>query len=256
MTVNTTTVVHSIGGTPSTCQGSTKTLTDSTAGGYWTSSNTSIATVGSSTGVVTGLSGGTCIITYTVGTGFNTVVFTVNPIAAIAGATTVHVGSTITLSDAIAGGLWSSGSSTIANVGSSSGIVTGASVGTVDIYYVTAAGCDAYHVVTVTAAVAGRESSGTTETTETTELQGAVSFNLFPNPASDNINLVWQGQSAGTGQVAITDMAGQIVYTSTIDLSNPAHQVQIPISGFKNGMYLLDIVGDNVHSSAKINVIR
>ncbi len=252
VTVTTTPAVHSIGGITSACEGSTRTLTDSTAGGHWSSSNTAIATVGSSTGVVTGISGGTCIITYTVGAGFATIVFTVDAVAPISGATTVHAGSTITLSDAVAGGLWSSGSATIATVGSSTGIVTGESVGSVNIYYVTAAGCLSYHAVTVTAS-GGRESG---ESTGTPDPMDAVTFNLFPNPASDNINVTWQGQLSDAGQITVTDMAGHVVYTSAIDLSNSAHQVQIPASGFKNGMYLLDIVSGNTHSSSKISVMK
>ncbi len=253
ITVTTTPSVHSIGGTASACEGSTRTLTDSTAGGHWSSSNTAVATVGSSTGVVTGISGGTCTITYTVGTGFATIVFTVDAVAPISGATTVHVGSIITLSDAVAGGLWSSGSATIATVGSSTGTVTGVSVGSVNIYYVTPAGCLSYHSVSVTAAPAGRESSGSSETQET---RNDITFSLYPNPASDNINLTWQGELTDAGQVTITDMTGHIVYTSAIDLTNTSRLVQLPTAGFKNGMYLLDIVSGNVHSSAKINVIK
>ena len=252
VTVSVTPVVHSITGTDNVCEGSTRTLIDSTTGGHWSSSNTAIATVGSSTGVVTGIAGGTCTITYTVGTGFSTITFTVNAIATISGSTTVHAGSTITLSDAIAGGSWSSGSASIATVGMSTGLVTGVAAGSVNIYYVTPAGCGTYHTVTVTASGA-RESEETTEPTVTHE---DVTFSLFPNPASDNINLTWQGALTDAGQVTITDMAGHVVYTSTMDVSNPAHQVQIPTSGFKNGIYLLDIVSGGVHSSSKISVIR
>ncbi len=252
VTVTTTPAVHSITGTGNVCEGSTRTLTDSTAGGHWSSSNTAVATVGSSTGVVTGVAGGTCTITYAVGAGFATITFTVNAVAAIAGSTTVHVGSTITLSDAVAGGLWSSSSATIAAIGSSTGIVTGESTGSVNIYYVTPAGCLSYHSVTV-AASGAREAE---ETAQPPVTHDDVTFSLFPNPASDNINLTWQGQLSDAGQVTITDMAGHVVYTSAMDVSNTAHQVQIPTSGFKNGIYLLDIVSGNVHNSSKISVIK
>jgi GEVED domain/Secretion system C-terminal sorting domain/Bacterial Ig-like domain (group 2) len=61
-----------IGGTMSVCQGQTTTLTNGTSGGVWTSSDASVATVNSATGVVTGASAGTpgatCTITYTFGT--------------------------------------------------------------------------------------------------------------------------------------------------------------------------------------------
>lgn len=47
------------------CVGSNTTLANTTSGGTWSSNNTGIATVNNS-GVVTGVSGGTAIITYTV----------------------------------------------------------------------------------------------------------------------------------------------------------------------------------------------
>ncbi len=52
---------------PTICVGSTVTLTPATTGGTWTSSNTAVATV-SSSGVITGVSGGSATITYTDGT--------------------------------------------------------------------------------------------------------------------------------------------------------------------------------------------
>jgi len=54
-----------ISGTNSLCAGSTTILTDSTPGGVWSSSETSVATVNSA-GVVTGVSAGTASIFYTV----------------------------------------------------------------------------------------------------------------------------------------------------------------------------------------------
>ncbi|MCD6013653.1 MAG: type sorting protein, partial [Flavipsychrobacter sp.] len=60
-----------ITGTLTVNQCSTTTLSNATAGGTWSSSNTSVATVGS-TGIVTGVAGGTVTITYagTAGTSF------------------------------------------------------------------------------------------------------------------------------------------------------------------------------------------
>ena len=53
-----------ITGTLTACVGSTTTLTGASSGGTWTSGATGIATVGSSSGIVTGVSAGTAPITY------------------------------------------------------------------------------------------------------------------------------------------------------------------------------------------------
>lgn len=79
-----------ITGTATVCVGKNTTLANTTPGGSWTSSNTAVATVGSSNGAVTGVAAGTTIITYMTGTGagcFNTAVVTVNALPTIGSVT-------------------------------------------------------------------------------------------------------------------------------------------------------------------------
>ncbi len=68
---------------------------------------------------------------------------------AISGSTAVCIGSTITLTATPSGGTWITSGATIALV-SGGGVVSGGSAGVVNIYY-DAAGCYAYHTVTVNA---------------------------------------------------------------------------------------------------------
>jgi len=141
--------VGPITGTKTLCTGTITNLSDTTIGGVWSSTNTSVAVVGS-TGAVYGVSSGTSMISYTVGATWAVTTVTVFPTpAAISGPSTVCVGSTITLSDATSGGTWTGGSTSIATVGVSTGIVTGIGAGVTNIYYVTSAGCGAYKTVTV-----------------------------------------------------------------------------------------------------------
>ena len=65
ITINALPTVAAIGNTGDVCVGSTRTLTNATTGGTWSSATTSVATVDASTGVVTGVSAGTSVITYT-----------------------------------------------------------------------------------------------------------------------------------------------------------------------------------------------
>ncbi len=129
------------------CQGSSINLTDAYSGGTWTSSNPSIASVGTSSGLVTGNTVGTATITYTnsfgCGVPFVTQTVTVNASSGvISGPTTVCPGNTITLTDASGGGTWSSASPSIATVGTS-GVVTGVAAGNVVISYSVSGGCSA-----------------------------------------------------------------------------------------------------------------
>jgi trimeric autotransporter adhesin len=142
-----------ITGTTHVCVGNSVALSDpATGGGTWTSSNTSIATIGSSTGTLAGVATGTVTVTYSLGTGCTvTTPATVNPlpIAIGTGPSSLCMGSTATLTDATTGGTWSSISPAIATIGSSSGIVSGITAGTTIIVYTLPTGCTATRTETV-----------------------------------------------------------------------------------------------------------
>lgn len=143
--------ISAISGTSPLCQGSTTNYSDGTTGGIWTGSN-AVMNINPTSGLVTGLSGGTAIITYTLGTGCTiTTTLVVNPISPIAGSTSVCAGQTMTLTDATPGGTWSC-TSTVATVAGSTGVVTGVS-GTyaTNISYTMPSGCSAYYTITVNA---------------------------------------------------------------------------------------------------------
>src|SRR5205085_601332 len=101
-----------ITGNTSVCLGLTTALSDATAGGTWSSSTTTVATIDPVTGVVYSVGVGTTTIVYTSATGgcYVTTIITVNPLPApITGITTVCAGSCTQLSDAPTGGAWFSG---------------------------------------------------------------------------------------------------------------------------------------------------
>ena len=133
-----------IAGTLGACAGSGSSLSDSTAGGTWSSSNVFIAAVGS-TGYVSAISPGTTTITYSLGgSSYVTATYLVSPAPAhITGATSWCVGSTAIVTDATAGGTWSSSSTGVATIDATTGVVTGISPGTTNIYYIVGLGCAA-----------------------------------------------------------------------------------------------------------------
>ncbi len=124
------------------CAGSTVTLTDTSTGGTWTSSNPSIATV-STSGIVTGLTSGSTTISYISTSGCTvSVPFSVtNLVLPITGSGSACVGANTTLSDASLGGTWTSSNTAVATVGSSTGIVTGVATGIATISYTVGGTC-------------------------------------------------------------------------------------------------------------------
>ncbi len=182
----------SISGTSLVCAGSTTTLTTTATGGSWSSGSATIATI-SSSGVVTGLSAGFAVITYSVtngcGTATATYSVTVNPLpdaGVISGIDSVCPGHTITLADAASGGAWFSGTPLIASVGST-GVITGVASGTASIMYIVSNSCGidtAFYTVHVRSAAACATGIGSTE-------NGTVNgIAVYPNPTSDHISIV------------------------------------------------------------------
>ena len=137
-------------GVSSLCVGETGTMSNSVAGGTWSSNNTTVASIGSGSGIATGLAVGTSVISYTTGAScVVTSTLTVNALpASILGSMHICVGAVATLSDATAGGSWSAGNANI-TLGTSSGVVSGISAGTTGITYSLATGCFAVNTMTI-----------------------------------------------------------------------------------------------------------
>ena len=140
-----------ISGYTSICVGNITALTDAATGGTWASSNTTVAAVGSSSGVVNGISTGTVNITYTLAGGcYVTVPVLVQPaLAAILGTPSICGNASFTLSDASAGGVWTSGDTAVAKVNLATGVVTGVASGDTYITYALNPGCIATVVVSI-----------------------------------------------------------------------------------------------------------
>jgi uncharacterized protein YjdB len=134
--------LNALTGPSSVCEEATITLANTYVGGVWSSSNTSVATVGTS-GIVTGVLAGTTNITYETPLAhcFAMTTVTVDPLpVAITGDDNVCVGVSTGLSNATPGGTWSSSDGATATI-DASGTVTGVSANTVLISYTVGSGC-------------------------------------------------------------------------------------------------------------------
>jgi gliding motility-associated-like protein len=219
----TTVTVNPIGpitGTTTVCQGNSTTLSDVATGGTWTSALSAVATVGITSGVVSGISSGTTDITYTTAAGcIAAVVVTVNPLAPITGNTSVCAGNTTTLSDAITGGTWTSMNTSVATIDLLSGIATGVTAGAASIQYTTSLGCVASMTLTINAfpsAIAGNTSVcvGNTTTLSNTLTGGTwTSSNTVAATIGLTTGLV-TGLSANTTTVSYTTTGGCAVFTT------------------------------------------
>ncbi len=129
------------------CFGAADTLRDSSTYGLWESNNTAVATVGSVSGIITGISSGTALITFSNTACPQNFLVTI-ALASVAGAELCE-GNSTTLTDTVTGGIWSSSNVLIATIGSVTGTVTGVSTGIDAITYIMPSGCTATGNVTV-----------------------------------------------------------------------------------------------------------
>ena len=240
-----------VSGASTLCVSSTTTYSsDGLAGGSWSSSAPSVATVNSASGLITGVSPGVATITYTVTTPCGTAtasaditVIILPDAGTVSGAATVCAGSTTPYtSDGLGGGTWSSDALSVATVNATTGVVTGVSAGNANITYTFTNGCGtstATKMITVDPlANAGTVSGAATLCTGsiTTFTSDGLSGGSWSssNPAAASVN-------ATTGVVTgVATGNATITYTSTTPCgvataSAPVTVVTIPDAGTVSG---------------------
>jgi hypothetical protein len=77
----------------------------------------------------------------------------------------------------------------------------------------------------------------------------ASSFNMYPNPATDVVNISLS-ENANNAIVEITNALGQIVKTEKLNNSS----ITIPVNNLSKGMYFVNVRSENGKSDAKLIV--
>ncbi len=225
--VSVTAAVNAITGVTNICPGNTTTLSCPTAGGTWSSSNSSVASTGTGA-VVTGISAGIATITYQVTAGCykTTNVSVYGAIADITGIDTVCAGANTTLSSGPAGGTWSSSNTARATINVTSGVATGISAGTTTITYrLGSSGCMTTKVITINPSVPVITGTANVCPGATTTLLNAVADGTW---SSSNTSKATIDASSGIvtgiaqGTSVVTYMASPTCYRTTIQSVNAA----------------------------------
>ncbi|MEB3380414.1 Calx-beta domain-containing protein, partial [Flavobacterium psychrophilum] len=237
-------IPQTVSGTNTVCVGNTTTFSATTSGGAWTSATPAVATVNSSTGVVTGVSGGVSIINYSVtttggcvNTGSRTVTVSAAPNAGtLSGPQGVCVSSTTAFSSTVSGGAWSSANTAIATVSAVTGEITGVSAGTTTITYTVAGtgGCsDAIATRDVTVYSPKVTLSGTTSI-----LENSVGINITATLSTATI-------STTTITLAYSGTA-----TNGVDYAASSATITIP-AGATTGTVTIIPIDDNINEGSE-----
>ena len=211
------------------CVGSTITMTDASTGGIWSTSTSTYGTIDVAAGVVTGIAGGTTVVTYTLSGCFNTTNVTIKPLpAAIVGPSLICIGSTSTLTDATTPGTWASSTPGVITIDAATGIINGVALGTSTITYTSSAGCSITSVLTVSALPPAI--TGTLSVCEgaTTTLSDATTGGTWVGPGGSVVLVgvstgIVTGLSAGTGTVTYRAPTGcSVTAVVTVNTLPPA----------------------------------
>ena len=220
VTISTEPVVASITGTTTVCVGKTTSLSNTTIGGVWTSSDTLLATI-NNIGLVTGVLQGVPTIHYTVTNSIGCITRVSTPVivnkntslATITGASGICIGSTTSLLGTPAGGTWTSNNNTVATI-TNLGLVSGLSAGATQFVFTnTATTCSATSLaVTINAGTA----SSTTIANCGSYLWNGVSY-----PATGTYTKTFTGgSSAGCDSIATLHLTINAATSSSTTIAN------------------------------------
>ncbi|WP_411377492.1 Calx-beta domain-containing protein [Flavobacterium psychrophilum] len=237
-------IPQKVSGTNTVCVGNTTTFSATTSGGAWTSATPAVATVNSSTGVVTGVSGGVSVINYSVtttggcvNTGSRTVTVSAAPNAGtLSGPQGVCVSSTTAFSSTVSGGAWSSANTAIATVSAVTGEITGVSAGTTTITYTVAGtgGCSD--------AIATRD---VTVYSPTVTLSGTTS--ILENSVGINITATLSTATISTTTITL---AYSGTATNGVDYTASSATITIP-AGATTGTVTIIPIDDNINEGSE-----
>lgn len=78
-----------------------------------------------------------------------------------------------------------------------------------------------------------------------------MKFKLFPNPASDEIQMFFLSGKSGQLRIEIIDLQGKILHLEMIPTQNGANTATINISQLQRGMYMCRVRTDNKFEAIK-----
>ena len=81
-------------------------------------------------------------------------------------------------------------------------------------------------------------------------------LSVYPNPTTDNLNIMIKGYSGKDALVKIIDFFGNCLYISELNVSNTVEQYTIPTNGFSSGVYTCTFISENRTESVKVIVIK
>ena len=85
--------------------------------------------------------------------------------------------------------------------------------------------------------------------------ENTLSFDIFPNPASDKINIRFYQDNIGKANILLFNTLGQLVYVDQIFVDNCLSEHVINVDNLPKGLYFLKITNaDGLTDTSKVIV--
>ena len=251
-------------GANNVCAGSTITLSNIVPNGTWGTPSSSLATINSTTGVVTGKGAGNPSMRYSFTnacgkTTYSEKIITVNQIPAVpsifyaagtvdpqrgAAAGGFCVGKVFDVVGNPSNGSWSAtGSASVTPTGTVS--INSLGAGVLTYTYTNVNGCSNSRTINSNGVACAAR--GVNVNTEINNINN--NFTMFPNPAKNTVN-VKIDRLFGEGQIVITNLYGKEIKTQNLSLGNNL----LDVSSLSKGFYFVSILTSEGKTTKKIVV--
>lgn len=80
----------------------------------------------------------------------------------------------------------------------------------------------------------------------------ASGISCFPNPAVDQLNVVFSASMSAPGKMILTDISGRHVLSLEINIHSGVNFYQIPVSAYSEGVYLLKVMEGSTVAAKKL----
>ena len=237
VSINSITPAGPITGLTSVCEGVSITLTGASGGGTWSTFNGNATVAG---GIVTGVNSGIDTVYYTIastcGTSTALQVMTIDSIllaGAISGPDSVCIGLSISLSNTVSGGIWSTLNGNVTVTG---GVVTGITPGIDSILYTVSSVCG----LSTSSWAISIIPEADCNSTAISNTKNTVLLSISPNPATNELTIITD-EIENYSSVMITNNIGQTVLQQQLTAS----KTRLNIANLSSGFYYVIFSGTN-----------
>ena len=77
-------------------------------------------------------------------------------------------------------------------------------------------------------------------------------LNVYPNPTSDKISIVFSSENEGVSEMQLLDLTGRVIKTNTLQAIEGINETSMDLSGLSKGVYMLNLIKNEKVSRIKI----